>query len=321
MTRTPPVATVFGGTGFIGRRIVQGLARAGALVRVASRVPERAYALRPYGVPGQVVPVRCDGSPESIAGAVAGSDWVVNAIGQLFEKKRAPFTRAHIEIPAAIAGACTQAGVSRLVHISALGVDRSRARYAVTKREGEQAVERDFPAATILRPSVVFGSDDAFFNRFAAMSLVSPVLPLIGGGKTRFQPVFVEDVARAALEALTRPSVNGVDPRGKIYELGGPQIFTFREILGLVVRWTGRERRLVSIPWGLARLQAAMAECLPTPPLTRDQVELLRTDNVCTPGTPGLADLGIVPTDVESVVPAYLERYRQGGPFGLPRAA
>jgi uncharacterized protein YbjT (DUF2867 family) len=321
MTRMPPVATVFGGTGFIGRRIVRALARAGAQVRVASRVPERAYALRPCGVPGQIVPVACDGGPEAIARVLAGSDWVVNTVGQLFEKKARPFERAHVDIPRAIAQACAGCGVGRFVHISALGVEHSRARYALTKQAGEEAIRAAFPAATILRPSVVFGPDDNFFNQFASLARIAPALPLIGGGKTRFQPVFVDDVAAAALNALTWPALPPENPQGKTYELGGPEVFTFREILERIALWTGRARPLVSVPWGLARLQAAMAEWLPVPPLTRDQVELLRTDSVTAPGAAGLKDLGVIPTTVESVVPFYLERYREGGPFGVREAA
>lgn len=321
MTRKPHIVTVFGATGFIGRQIVAALARRGAQIRVASRVPERAYFLKTSGAPGQIVPVACDGGPESIARAVAGAQWVVNAIGILFEKKTATFDHAHVDIPAAIARGCAQGGAARFVHLSALGVDRSNARYALTKRAGEQAVQSAFPAATILRPSVVFGPDDNFFNQFAGMARMSPALPLIGGGKTRFQPVFVGDVAQAVCQALSLPPVPPHDPRGKVYELGGPDVLTFRKILERIETWTGRRRALVSIPWGLARFQAAILEYLPTPPLTRDQVELLRTDNVVAPGALTLADLGVTPTSMDLVVPGYLERYRDGGPFGMREAA
>lgn len=321
MTRMPRIATVFGATGFIGRQIVGALARTGAQVRVASRVPERAFFLKTCGAPGQIVPIACDGRPESVGRAIEGAEWVVNAIGILFEKKHATFDRIHAELPGVIARECARSGVMRMVHLSALGVDRSQSRYAQTKLAGENAIQAAFPAATILRPGVVFGPDDHFFNQFAAMARIAPALPLIGGGKTRFQPVFVGDVAQAVCNALVWPPVPPHDPRGKIYELGGPEILTFRDILDLIARWTGRRRPLVSIPWGFARFQAAILENLPTPPLTRDQVELLRTDNVVTQGALTLADLGVNPTAMDCIVPAYLERYRDGGPFGAQDAA
>lgn len=321
MTHRPPVVTVFGGTGFIGRQIVRTLAREGTQVRIATRVPERAFFLRPCGTPGQIVPVPCDGGPDAVARAVAGADWVVNCIGLLFEKKRSGFDRAHVDIPRAIAQSCARTKVLRFVHLSALGIDRSQARYALTKKAGEQAALDSFPMATILRPSVVFGPDDNFFNQFGGLSLIAPALPLIGGGQTRLQPVFVNDVAQAACNALTLSSLPPQDPRGKTYELGGPECVTFREVLERIARWTGRRRFLVSIPWGLARIQARILECLPTPLLTRDQVELLRTDSVVSPGALTLLDLGVNPTDMNSIVPSYLERYRDGGPFGLKEAA
>lgn len=311
------VATVFGGTGFIGRQVVRALARKGITVRVATRVPERAFFLKPCGSVGQIVPVLCRyDDAESVAAAIKGADYVVNCIGLLFERGRARFQRAHVEIPATIAKACAAHKVERLVHLSALGIDSGRARYAQTKKAGEEAVRAAFPAATILRPSVVFGPEDNFFNKFAALARTAPFLPLIGGGKTRFQPVYVGDVADAAVAALTLPARGETDPRGRIFSLGGPETLDFRDIYARLFRFTARRRPLVSLSWSAARLQALFLGLLPTPLLTRDQVELLQTDAVVPAGAPGLAALGVEPVALDAVLPVYLERFRAGGRFG-----
>lgn len=312
MTIGKKMATVFGGTGFIGRQIVRGLARQGYTVKIATRVPERAYFLRPAGRVGQVVPFACDyGSAESIAAALRGSQVAVNCIGVLYERgKRGTFDRAHVEIPARIAAACQREGVESLIHLSALGVQSGNARYAQSKRAGEQAVLSNFPAATILRPGVVFGEGDDFFNKFAEMARYLPFLPLIGGGETKFQPVYVGDVADAVMAALRLPGA-----RGRIIELGGPEIVSFREIYERLFAHTGRRRCLVKIPFGVARMQAFFLSLLPVPPLTPDQVEMLRTDSIASPDTPGLKDLGIEAKNMDLILPRYLGVYRPGGRF------
>lgn len=304
------VATVFGGSGFIGRYVVKRLAEAGFIVRVAVRDPEAALFLKPMGGVGQVVPMACDVTkPALVAAAVAGAEVVVSLVGILFESRTNSFAATQAEAPGTIARAAAAAGVRRLVHVSALGADAaSDSLYARSKAEGEQAVLAAFPAATILRPSLVFGPEDGFFNRFAAMAGLSPVLPLVGGGQTRFQPVYVGDVADAVMAALARD-----EAMGRTYELGGPKTYTFRELMEFILATIGRRRHLVPLPWGLAMLQGRLGEFLPTPPITQDQVRLLRRDSVVAAGAPGLAELGIAPHAIEAIVPSYLARYRRPG--------
>lgn len=314
-------ATVFGGTGFIGTQIVRELASRGWTVKVATRVPERAYFLRPCGVVGQVVPFACDYSEgKSIAAAVHGADYVVNCIGILYEKSKGAFGRTHIEIPKEIAKACKKEGVKRFVHVSSLGV-HGNSRYGKTKAEGERAVLSAFPDASILRPSVVFGHDDEFFNMFAGLSKLAPVLPLIGGGKTKFQPVFVGDVADAALAAIELPSVGDTDPRGRIYELGGPEVVDFREIYERLFQFTGRRCKLLPVPWGIAKIQARVMSLLPKPLLTPDQVDSLKSDNVVGKEAYDLHDLGVKPTAMDLILPEYLSRFQPGGVFGDKKKA
>lgn len=315
-------ATIFGGTGFIGRQIVRELAKLGYTIKVATRVPERAYALRPCGAPGQVVPLAVDyKDATSIGNAVRGSQLVVNCIGLLYERRRGDFQRAHVTVPQTIAAACAAQGVARFVHISALGCDRGTSRYARTKYAGEDAIRTVFPAVTILRPSVVFGPEDDFFNMFAELARYVPVMPLIGGGHTKFQPVYVGDVADAVVAAATRPPLGDHDPRGRIFELGGPEVVDFREIYNRIFTLTRRERALMPLPWGVAKIQAGVMSLLPRPLLTPDQVESLRTDNVVTPGALGLADLGIAATGMNLILPSYLAHYAPGGRFGDKKRA
>lgn len=323
MTATSKTATVFGATGFIGRYVVRELAKLGYTVKVASRVPERAYFLRTAGTVGQIVPMACNyKDPASIDSVVRGSDAVVNCIGILYERRRHDFHRAHVETAEAIAKSSSRLGVSRLVHFSALGVGSSKSRYAKTKSEGELAVLKAFPNATILRPSVVFGPEDEFLNMFACLARVIPALPLIGGGKTRFQPVYAGDVAAAAAAALTLPSVGEQNPQGRVYELGGPEIVTLREIYEKLSGWTGRHRMLVSLPFGIAKAQAGFLQFIPPKPiLTPDQVTSLQSDSVVSTGAATLEDLGVRATGMELIVPAYLERFRPGGRFASRKTA
>ena len=306
---TRNVATVFGGSGFIGRYVVKRLARAGYVVRVAVRDPEAALFLKPMGAVGQVVPLYCDLRQEAtVRRAVEGASVVVNLVGILAERRAGDFQAMHADGPATIARLATECGVDKLVHVSAIGADAaSPSRYAMSKAAGEAAVTAAFPGATILRPSVVFGPEDQFFNRFGALARMLPFMPVIAGD-TRMQPVFVGDVADAVMAAVSRP-----EAPGKIYELGGPRVWTFREILAYILKATGRTHRLVNIPMGVARMQASVLELLPWKPLTRDQLLMLERDNVVAAGTPGLAELGIVPTPVELVVPDYLRRFQPGG--------
>jgi uncharacterized protein YbjT (DUF2867 family) len=306
-TRT--VATVFGGSGFIGRYVVKRLAATGNVVRVAVRDTEAATFLKPMGAVGQVVPLYAPLTASSdVARAVDGAQLVVNLVGLLAERRHGYFHRIPAEGAGLVAQQAARSGVARLVQISAIGADLgSPSLYARSKAEGEQAVVGAFPLATVLRPSIVFGPEDQFFNRFAAMAQWLPFLPVIAG-KTRFQPVYVGDVADAIMAALLR-----TDCQGRTYELGGPQVFTFRELMAWILHEIGRDRRLIEVPMGAARAQASLLEKLPGKLLTRDQLILLSRDNVTTPGTPGLAELDITPTAVELVVPNYLQRFRPGG--------
>ncbi len=303
------VATVFGGAGFIGRHVVQRLAKQGWIVRVAGRDTEKAGRLRTLGAVAQVVPVSASVTDEaSVARAVAGAEAVVNLVGILFERKAGDFTRIQAEGAGRVARLATAAGARRFVHVSAIGADAgSESAYARTKAEGEAAVRAAFPAATILRPSVVFGPEDQFFNRFGALAAMLPVMPVVCG-PTRFQPVYVGDVADAVMAAIEQEAA-----QGRTYELGGPRTMTMREVLEFVLEHAGRRRPLVAMPEGLVRLQARLGELLPSPPLTRDQLILLGKDNVVAEGADGLEALGIRAKAAEAIAPAYLARYRPGG--------
>lgn len=315
MTLNQPgkTATVFGGTGFIGRYLVQRLARDGYSVRIPTRQPSKANRLRVSGVVGQVVPLKMSLQDDNaLAAAVQGADWVINLVGILAETRRQKFQTLHAELPGRIAKACAAAGVKSLVHVSAIGASaESKAGYAQTKAAGEEAVKAAFPDATILRPSVVFGPEDEFLNRFGQMSMFSPALPLIGGGQTRFQPVYVADVAEAIHKALATPEC-----RGETYELGGPRRYTFKQVLEYINQESGRNRALVTLPFPIASIKGAVLEKLPGQMLTRDQVTMLKSDNIVDDKAKTLADLGIEPTAMEVIAPSYLYRYRKGGRFG-----
>ncbi len=309
--------TVFGGSGFIGRHLVQRLAQRGWRVRVAVRRPDSALFLKPLGDVGQIVPVQANLRDDaSVAAAVAGADAVVNLVGILYQSGKQSFEAVHHEGAKRVALAARAAGAKRFVQMSALGAGaESPAEYARSKAQGEQAVARAFPGATIVRPSVVFGPEDGFFNRFAQLAMFSPFLPVIGRPPSgpRFQPVYVGDVAEAIARAIENPAA-----AGKTYELGGPDVMTLADVLGRVLAWTGRRRIVAWLPTGLVRLQAAAMELLPVPPLTRDQVKLLMVDNVVSGSLPGLAELGIQPTAAEAVVPGYLARFKRAS--AKPRA-
>lgn len=314
------IVTVFGGTGFVGRQIVKDLARQGVTVKVATRFPESAYFLKPCGAVGQIVPVACDYSdPVSVTEVVHGSDMVVNCIGILYQRgRRSRFQRAHVDIPNMIARACFDGLVKRFVHISALGCDKGTSKYAKSKYAGEKAVLENFPGATILRPSVIFGEDDSFFNMFAELSRYLPFLPLIGGGRTKFQPVYVGDVAECAVKALLEPTEKFC---GKIYELGGPEIVDFKEVYDLLFEHTGRRCALVPLPFFVAKCEAVFLSLLPKPLLTPDQVESLKKDNIVQPGQRGIDAFGVTAKSMDLILPTYLKRYRAGGRFGQVRPA
>jgi NADH dehydrogenase len=311
--------TVFGGSGFVGRHAIRALAADGWRIRAACRRPDLAGFLQPMGAAGQIFPVQANlRYPASLDQAVQGATVVINAVGILAGTGPQTFSALHAAGARAAARAARQAGAERFIHISAIGADRrSRSRYARSKAEGEAAVLEEFPKAIILRPSIVFGPEDEFFNRFADLARISPLLPLIGGGRTKFQPVFVGDLARAIASAS-----NGQAKPGTLYEIGGPEVLSFRKLLDLTQEWTGRKRSYMYLPFWLARLQALLTKPLPASmrPITIDQIRLLKSDNVVSKAAQDegrtLAALGVMqPQTVGTVVPAYLEMYRPRGQF------
>lgn len=323
----PRLVTVFGGSGFIGRHLVKRLTARGDRVRVAVRDTEKAMFLKPMGDLGQISLIPASVLDDaSVSRAVDGADAVVNLVGILAEGGKATFQRIHVEGAERVAKAARAAGVGRFVQMSALGADEgSDSAYARSKAQGEKAVRAAFPEATVFRPSVVFGPEDGFFNLFAGIARFSPVLPfftqnapalkrddagrmqldLIGDGGPKFQPVYVGDVAEAILRSLEPEA-----PTGATYELGGDEVLTMRDIMKIVAHETRRRRLVVPLPMWVADVEAAFLQLLPKPLLTRDQVKLLRKDNVVSGGLPGLHDLGVTPTTVEAIVPTYLTRFR-----------
>ena len=313
------LVTIIGGSGFVGRHVVRALARRGYRLRVAVRRPDLAGHLQPLGRSGQIVPVQANVRyPASLAAACEGAEAVINLVGILYSRGAQSFDAVHVFGAEASAKAAKAAKARTFIQMSALGANaKSASAYARSKAEGEARAKAAFPGATIVRPSIVFGPEDDFFNRFAAMARFSPVLPLIGGGHTRFQPVYAGDVAQGFAQLVEIPEFSG-----RTYEFGGPEVFTFRQILEYTLATVERRRLLLSVPWGVARMKAAVLGLLPKPMLTMDQVELLKSDNVVGKGAASagatLQDLGISPTGIEAIVPAYLYRFRRAGQFTEP---
>ncbi len=300
--------TIFGGGGFVGRQVTQALVARGCRVRIAQRDPLKAFPARTLGNLGQVQLMRADvGDADSVARALDGASGAVNLVGLL----KGDFQRAHVEGAANIARAATKLGVKALVHVSAIGADpASRSAYGRTKGEGEAAVRAAFPAATILRPSIIFGRDDQFTNRFAELIALAPIVPVIRG-ETRFQPVYVGDVAEAIATAVTCPEDHG----GQIYDLAGPDVLSMAHINQWLANETGRRKTFLAMPDSLAGLMASLTGWLPGAPITRDQFVMLQSDNVADAARPGLSRLGINPTPMAAVAPAWLTRYRRHGRF------
>lgn len=333
------IVTVFGGSGFLGRHLIQQLAHDGALIRVAVRRPEFAGFLRPMGDVGQIALVQANVRDDaSVARAIKGSSEVINLAGILYQQGRQRFDEVHRAAPSRIARAAAAAGVDKLVHISAIGADASaNSEYARSKAAGEAALREDFPQATILRPGIMFGPEDDFFNKFGALARISPALPVffdirqkpkfrfeglylmpkIEAGTTRYQPVHVSDVAKAINCVLAVPTV---DCGGKTYELGGPNVYSFRELMELVARETHHKRIIVPLPYIAANILGSFAQLLPEPPFTLDQARMLRADNVVADGALTLADLGIVASAAELILPTYLHRFRKARMDSIPQA-
>jgi len=305
--------TIFGGSGFVGRAMVRALAQKGVLVRVACRRIELAERVKTAGDVGQVTVMRTNlRMPDSVAAAVAGSQAVINASGIPFQRGRQRYQEVHVGGARAIAEAATAAGVERLIHLSGIGADRRTTTnpYIRSKVDAEDAIVAGFPSATFLRPSVVFGPGDVMFTRMAKIAAMAPVVPVVGDGRARVQPVFVGDVADAAVAVLERP-----ETARSVFELGGPTVYTYREIAELTLREIDRRKPIVAVPAGLMRIAGWFAEFLPVPPLTHDQVDLLIRDNIVRAGANSLATLGISPTAAEVILPTYLDRFRLGGRY------
>jgi NADH dehydrogenase len=310
------LVTVFGGSGFLGRYVVQALARRGHRIRVAVRRPDLAGHLQPLGMVGQIKAIQANLRYRwSVDRAVEGADAVINLVGILAEGGRQTFDAVQAFGPRAIGEAARAQGIANVVHVSAIGVDQpSTAGYMRSKAEGESGLREVMPTAVVIRPSILFGPEDDFFNRFAAMARLSPALPLIGGGKTRFQPVFAGDVG----EAIAR-AIDGGAEAGTTYELGGPEVLTFRQCMEKTLAVTGRKRLLLPIPWFAGRIMGRVGQHLPGKPITLDQVRMLMLDNVVSAEAAEekrtLEGLGIEPTALEIVLPTYLKRFREHGEF------
>jgi NADH dehydrogenase len=317
VSNQPKLVTVFGGSGFLGRHIVRLLAKEGYNIRVACRRPDLAGHLQPLGNVSQITAVQANlRYRDSIDRAVQGSDYVINCVGILFESGRNTFDAVQ-EFGARAIAEAAKANNAKLVHISAIGADKnSNSDYARTKGRAEEAVLNIVKDAVILRPSIIFGPEDGFFNKFADMSRFAPALPLIGGGHTKFQPVYVADVAAAVVKG-----VNGELQAGKTYELGGPEVLSFKECLQLMLKVISRKRMMVSLPWAIASLIGSITSLIPfiDPPLTPDQVELLKQDNVVSADAENadldLQSMGIAPTALEAILPTYLVHYRPAGQY------
>ena len=307
--------TVFGGSGFLGRHVVRALVNRDYRIRVAVRLPELAGHLQPLGRVGQIHAVQANVRfPQSVEAAARDADVVVNLVGILFQRGRQRFEAVHAKGALAVATAAKHAG-ARLVHVSAIGADEnSSSHYARSKAVGERLVLEELPSAVIMRPSIVFGPEDEFFNRFAALAAFLPILPLPGGGHTRFQPIFAGDVAAAIASAVA-----GATKSGATYELGGPDVRTFKELMEFILATIERRRLLVPVPFALMKLKAEFLQYLPNPPLTPDQVELLKVDNVVSDAARAQARtveaLGLIPNSMAAVVPDYLWRFRKAGQF------
>lgn len=298
------IVTIFGGTGFIGSEIIRVLAGQGYIIKLAERHPKKAEIVKFNGNVGQIVPTPCDFTSKGIENAIGDASIVINCMGILNEAGHRSFMGTHCYLPEDIAKACAKNDVDQFVHISALGAGVAQSDYAKSKIAGEQQIQKFFDKATILRPSIVFGVKDSFFNMFANMAQFLPFLPLIGGGKTLFQPVYVGDIADAVANAVKYGSLG-------IYELGGEEVLSFKELLQKMKVHTGQKVCLMNMPWCVAKVQAMVMSILPNPPLTCDQIKSLKTDNVVSDDAMTLSDLGVKPTSMDAILPSYLGRFKK----------
>ena len=306
------IATIFGASGFIGRHLIRNLTEKDFRIIVATRSPYLYGYLKPLGNPGQIDLEKVNlFEEENLRTLIKNSDVVINLVGILYENKKQKFEDIHVKFPALLTKLCNEQNIKKLVHISALGINETaNSQYMQSKLKGEKNILNNFNRSVILRPSIIFGPEDKFFNQFAALAEFFPALPLIGGGLTYFQPIYVGDVVKSIVTILEKEEINK-----NIYELGGPQTFTFKELMEILLKQIKKKRFLVPIPFSFAKFQAKILQLLPKPLLTTDQVEMLKYDNIVTNKYPTLKDLKISPKTLESVLPDYIWRFRKGGQF------
>ncbi len=313
MQNNQKIIAIFGAGGFLGKHLMRQLTKLGYRVKVATRNPYLKGYLKPLGSPGQIELFKVNiFNEQDIRKVLKDCEFVINLVGILYETKSQKFNQIHSQFPLLLSGLSNELGIKNLVHISALGIkEKHSSQYMQSKLEGEKNIQDTFKPSVILRPSIVFGPEDKFFNTFASLAQFSPILPLIGGGKTKFAPIYVGDVAKAIVKALELNSFES-----KIYELGGPENYSFKELMNILLTEIKKKRFLLPIPFSVARFQSYFLQMLPNPLLTPDQVEMLKYNNIVTGERPTLKDLGITGTTIQSILPKYIYRFRTGGQFG-----
>ena len=313
MQNNRKIIAIFGAGGFIGKHLMRQLTKLDYRVKVATRNPYLKGYLKPLGNPGQIELFKINiFNPNDVKQILKNSDIAINLVGILYETRKQKFNQIHSQFPYLLSNLCNELGIKNLVHVSALGVkEKHVSQYMQSKLQGEKNIQDTFKSSVILRPSVVFGPEDKFFNTFASIAQFSPVLPLIGGGKTKFAPIYVGDVAKAIVKAL---ELNNSKP--KIYELGGSKNYSFKELMEILLTEIKKKRLLIPVPFGMAKLQSYFLQMMPNPLLTPDQVEMLKYNNIVSGDYPTLKDLGISGTSIQSILPKYIYRFRTGGQFG-----
>ena len=313
MQNNQKIICLFGGGGFLGKHLMRQLTRLDYRVKVATRNPYLKGYLKPLGNPGQIELFKINiFNSEDLKQVLKNCDFVINLVGILHETRKQKFSQIHSQFPYLLSNLCNEIGINNLIHVSALGIkEKHLSRYIQSKLQGEKNIQENFKPSVILRPSVIFGPEDKFLNTFASIAQFSPVLPLIGGGKTKFAPIYVGDVAKAIVKAL---ELNNSEP--KIYELGGPENYSFKELMEILLTEIKKKRFLVPVPFGFAKFQSYFLQMMPNPLLTPDQVELLKHNNVVSGDYSTLKDLGITGTSIQSILPKYIYRFRAGGQFG-----
>ena len=313
MQNNQKIIAIFGAGGFLGKHLMRELTKLDYRIKVATRNPYLKGYLKPLGSPGQIELFKTNiFNPKDVKNILENCDIVINLVGILYENKNQKFNEIHSEFPNMLSNLCNEIGIRNLVHVSALGIkEKHSSIYMQSKFKGEKNIQENFKPSVILRPSVVFGPEDKFFNTFASLAQFSPALPLIGGGKTKFAPIYVGDVAKAIVKAL---ELNNSEP--KVYELGGPENYSFKELMEILLTEIKKKRLLIPIPFGFAKFQSYFLQMMPNPLLTPDQVELLKHNNIVSGEHPNLKDLGITGTPIQSILSKYIYRFRTGGQFG-----